>query len=145
MSRACNRPRTRGPSPWFDVHDPRGFPDPANTKFHGKPLVYLDNAATTQKPQSVIDAITRYYAQPERQHPPRRLSAEPDRDRLLRRSARQGAAVHQRPHNREIIFTRGTTEGINLVAASLGARAFANGDEILITAMEHHSNIVPWQ
>ncbi|MBI4536365.1 MAG: cysteine desulfurase [candidate division NC10 bacterium] len=115
------------------------------TKVHGKPLVYLDNAATTQKPRSVIEALTRYYTE-ENSNVHRGVH-------LLSQVATQAyesgrTKVRQfvnAAHDREIIFTRGTTEGINLVAQTYGRRALRAGDEVLISAMEHHSNIVPWQ
>ncbi len=114
-------------------------------KVHGKPLAYLDNAATTQKPQFVIDAITRFY-QEECANIHRAVH-------LLSEEATQayeGARVRiQRFLNaresREVIFVRGATEGINLVAATFGKQRIGPGDEVIITAMEHHSNIVPWQ
>lgn len=129
----------------FDVETIRkDFPILASSVY-GKPLVYLDNAATTQKPQCVLDALTKYYTE-------------------------QNANIHRGVHflsevatfeyekargkvknflnaadSKEIIFTKGTTDGINLVAHSYG-RTFINaGDEVIISAMEHHSNIVPWQ
>ena len=116
-----------------------------HTRVHGKPLVYLDNAATTQKPEIVLDTLDHYYRE-------------------------QNANIHRGVHHlsevatfeyekargkvknligasdtKEIIFTRGTTESINLVAASYGRQFLAKGDEVIISAMEHHSNIVPWQ
>jgi cysteine desulfurase / selenocysteine lyase len=112
---------------------------------HGRPLVYLDNAATSQKPQAVIDALADYY---------RADNANVHRGvhRLSERAteAYEGARVRiQRflnaAHPREIVFVRGTTEGINLVAQTHGRRAVGPGDEVVITALEHHSNIVPWQ
>lgn len=114
-------------------------------KVHGKPLVYLDNAATTQKPKAVLDAMSRYYAEE---------NANVHRGvHLLSQVATQAyesgrTRIRQflnAAHDREIIFTRGTTEGINLVAQTYGRRHLRAGDEVLITAMEHHSNIVPWQ
>ena len=120
------------------------FPALSQTVY-GKPLVYLDNAATSQKPQSVIDAITGYYA---------RDCANIHRGiHSLSERATEGyegtRAKVQRflnaPDSREIIFVRGTTEGINLVAHSFVRPRLKVGDEVLITAMEHHSNIVPWQ
>jgi cysteine desulfurase/selenocysteine lyase len=112
---------------------------------HGKPLVYLDNAASCQKPQVVIDAISecysRYYANIHRGvHTLSELST----------AAYEGARAKVRTFlnaasTREIIFTRGTTEAINLVASSFGNTHVGPGDEMLITTMEHHSNIVPWQ
>ncbi|HET7650796.1 MAG TPA: cysteine desulfurase [Gammaproteobacteria bacterium] len=111
----------------------------------GKPLVYLDNAATSQKPLAVIDAISAYY---------RETNSNVHRGvhRLSERATEQyeaaRAAVSDFIHSsssREIIFTRGTTEAINLVAQSYGRSRFQPGDEIIVSVMEHHSNIVPWQ
>jgi len=109
------------------------------------PLVYLDNAATTQKPQSVIDATSRYYAA-ENANIHRGVHWLSERateayDRV-REEARQFLGAK---HGHEIIFTRGTTEGINLVASSFGEAFVKPGDEIVVTEMEHHSNLVPWQ
>jgi cysteine desulfurase/selenocysteine lyase len=112
---------------------------------HGKPLVYLDNAATTQKPLAVIDAerdvYERSYANVHRGVHLLSVEATEACERA-REKARDflGAA-----ESREIVFVRGTTEAINLVAATYGRKNVAAGDEVLITAMEHHSNIVPWQ
>ena len=112
---------------------------------HGRPLVYLDSAATSQKPQVVLDALADYYA---------RDNANVHRGvhRLSERAteAYEGARGRiQRflnaAHSREIVFVRGTTEGINLVAQTYGRRTVGPGDEVVITALEHHSNIVPWQ
>ncbi len=114
-------------------------------KVHGKPLVYLDNAATTQKPQAVIDALTRYY-RTENSNVHRGVHFLSEVATQAYESAR--TRVRQflnAAHDREIIFTRGTTESINLVAASYGRSRVQPGDEVLISAMEHHSNIVPWQ
>jgi cysteine desulfurase/selenocysteine lyase len=112
---------------------------------HGRPLVYLDNAATTQKPRQVIDAIRRFYEETNANvhRAVHTLSEEAT-------AAYEGArAKIQRFVNaaepREIIFVRGTTEAINLVAHSFVRPRLGPGDEVLISAMEHHSNIVPWQ
>lgn len=114
-------------------------------KVHGRPLVYLDNAATSQKPQSVIDAITRYYLN-DNANIHRGVHALSERSTQAYEEARRKI---QRFLNaaeaREIIFVRGATEGINLVAYSYGRRHVGPGDEVVITGMEHHSNIVPWQ
>ena len=112
---------------------------------HGKPLVYLDNAATTQKPQAVIDALVNYY-QTENSNVHRGVHTLSQ----LATDAYEGAREKVRrfinaEHDKEIIFVRGTTEGINLVAQTYGRANIGPGDEIIITAMEHHSNIVPWQ
>ena len=130
-----------------DVEAPaRRVPDPARSAAHGQPLVYLDNAATTQKPRAVIDAIAALLRDRQRQRPPRRAPAVGARHGGLRRRARRRRrASSAPPHAHEIIFTRNATEGINLVAQQLGRANLAAGDEVLISAMEHHSNIVPWQ
>ncbi len=112
---------------------------------HGKPLVYLDSAATAQKPQVMIDAITHFYqSQYGTVH---RAVYE-----LAVRSSQNYQLTRRKVQNflhaakmEEIIFTRGTTESINLIAYSFGKAFVCPGDEILISAMEHHSNIVPWQ
>ncbi|MGH7300386.1 MAG: SufS family cysteine desulfurase [Candidatus Rokuibacteriota bacterium] len=112
---------------------------------HGRPLVYLDSAATSQKPQVVIDALADYYA---------RDNANVHRGvhRLSERATEAYEAARARiqrflhaAHPREIVFVRGTTEGINLVAQTYGRRTVGRGDEVVVTALEHHSNIVPWQ
>ncbi|MFQ5851118.1 MAG: SufS family cysteine desulfurase [Candidatus Binatia bacterium] len=114
-------------------------------RVHGKPLVYLDNAATGQKPQVVIDAVNRYYST-ENSNIHRGIHFLSEQAT----AAYEGARVNVRrfinaPETREIIFVRSTTEGINLVAQSYGRTFIREGDEIIISAMEHHSNIVPWQ
>ncbi|HPO13017.1 MAG TPA: cysteine desulfurase [Candidatus Hydrogenedentes bacterium] len=116
-----------------------------NTLVRGKPLVYLDNAATTQKPQAVIDAINHYYtAQNANVH--RGVHHLSQVATCLYDDARQKiAAFLNATVECEIIFTRGTTESINLVAQSYGRQTIHEGDEIIISGMEHHSNIVPWQ
>ncbi len=112
---------------------------------NGRPLVYLDNAATTQKPLAVIEALDRYY---------REYNANIHRGvHTLSEEATEGyegaratvARFINAPSEREIVFVRGTTEAINLVAQSFGRSRLVPGDEILITHLEHHSNIVPWQ
>jgi cysteine desulfurase/selenocysteine lyase len=112
---------------------------------HGKPLVYLDNAATSQKPRAVIDAITRYYegTNSNIHRGVHFLSEHATAEYETARQTAQKFINAARAH--EIIFVRGTTEGINLVAQTFGRAQIHQGDEVLITAMEHHSNIVPWQ
>jgi cysteine desulfurase/selenocysteine lyase len=139
------RPAPPAPPRRFDVQRAReDFPALRQT-VHGHPLVYLDNAATTQKPQAVLDALARYYAQDNANvHRAAHLLSE----RATR--AYEGArAKVQRflgaADPREIVFVRGTTEAINLVAQSFGRKHVRAGDEVVISAMEHHSNIVPWQ
>ncbi len=112
---------------------------------YGKPLVYLDNAATTQKPQSVIDAITRYYSE-DNSNIHRGVHFLSERATTAFEDVRvkvQNFLGAARPE--EIVFVRGTTEGINLVANSYCRKRLQPGDEIVISGMEHHSNIVPWQ
>ena len=126
------------------IHDIRADFPILQTKIHNKPLVYFDNAATTQKPKIVIDRIRDYYENENANihRGVHHLSQVATQDYENARSRIQkyiGAAKSE-----EIIFTKGTTDGINLVASSFGA-LLKEGDEILISAMEHHSNIVPWQ
>ena len=112
---------------------------------HGKPLVYLDNAATAQKPQVVIDALSRFYER-DNSNVHRGLHALSMRSTDGYEGARARVAKFVNAADpAEIIFTRGTTESINLVAASWGGANLKSGDVILLTEMEHHSNLVPWQ
>src|SRR5690606_32521218 len=112
---------------------------------HGRPLIYLDNGATTQKPRAVIDAISRYY---EHDNANVHRGVHTLSERATTQLDRTRSTVREflnAVDDAEIIFTRGTTESINLVAHGF-ARAFLKpGDEVLITTMEHHANIVPWQ
>jgi cysteine desulfurase/selenocysteine lyase len=112
---------------------------------HGKPLIYFDNAATTQKPRAVIDAIVNYYENTNANihRGVHTLSEEATNEH---ETARQKVADFiNAKTSQEIIFTRGTTESINLVAATWARQNLREGDEIIISALEHHSNIVPWQ
>ncbi|MFL6307537.1 MAG: SufS family cysteine desulfurase [Candidatus Sulfotelmatobacter sp.] len=129
----------------FDVRKVRTDFPILSREIHGRPLVYLDNAATTQKPQAVIDAMSHYYASD---------NANIHRGvHLLSESATEAYEAARRTvqhflnaeDSSEIIFVRGTTEAINLVAQTYGRAHVGAGDEIVISAMEHHSNIVPWQ
>jgi cysteine desulfurase / selenocysteine lyase len=140
MSAAAPRP-----SPGYDVERVRkDFPILAQ-RVHGKPLVYLDNAATTQKPLAVIESevalYERSYANIHRgvHH----LSIEASE--AYEKAREKARAFINAGNEREIVFVRGTTEGINLVAQTFGRAGVAAGDEVLISALEHHSNIVPWQ
>ena len=112
---------------------------------NGKPLVYLDNAATTQKPRSVIDCIAHYY-ESHNSNVHRGVHQLSQRATYEYESARQKVCdfLHAASAS-EIVFVRGATEGINLVAQTYGREHLRGGDEVLITGMEHHSNIVPWQ
>ncbi|HEX3108930.1 MAG TPA: cysteine desulfurase [Thermoanaerobaculia bacterium] len=122
----------------------RDFPI-LSRKVRGKPLVYLDNAATTQKPQAVIDRIVRYYTE-ENSNVHRGVHYLSEVATAAYETSRTTVKkfLHARDE-KEIVFTRGTTEAINLVAQSWGRANVEAGDEVLITAIEHHSNIVPWQ
>lgn len=129
----------------FDIDAIRADFPILHQQVKGKPLVYLDNAATTQKPQVVMDALTRYYST---------INSNVHRGAhtlsdLATREFEGARETVQRfinaRHSHEIIWTRGTTESINLVAHSWARSFLRAGDEILISAMEHHSNIVPWQ
>ena len=112
---------------------------------HGKPLVYFDNAATAQKPQVVIDRIQAYYAlENSNIHRGVHFLSQQATDAYERTRALVQQLLHAEKEH-EIIFTSGTTHGINLVAQSFGRKYVKAGDEILISHMEHHSNIVPWQ
>ena len=112
---------------------------------HGKPLVYLDNAATSQKPQAVIDTLNRYYTT-ENSNVHRGIHSLSQRATEEYEGARSKVRqLLNAAEDHEIIFVRGTTEGINLVANSYGRQNIVQDDEIIISAMEHHSNIVPWQ
>src|SRR4051812_19407992 len=127
---------------WSTVRD--DFPA-LHQQVHGKPLIYLDNAATAQKPQVVIDALSRFYEH-DNANVHRGLHALSNRATEAYEGARARIARFINAANpAEIIFTRGTTESINLVAASWGGANLKSGDVILITEMEHHSNMVPWQ
>ncbi|MEM7496011.1 MAG: cysteine desulfurase [Myxococcota bacterium] len=112
---------------------------------HGKPLVYLDNAATSQKPRCVIDAISRFYEQ-DCANVHRGAHALGDAATAAYQQARERTArfIHARGAD-EIVFVRGATEGINLIAQTVGAARVRSGDEVVVSAMEHHANLVPWQ
>ena len=114
-------------------------------KVHGKPLIYFDNAATSQKPRAVIDALVHYYEH-DNANVHRGIHELSNRATKAYEAARARAAkfINARSAD-EIVFTRGTTEGINLVANAWGTKTLKTGDVILLTEMEHHSNLVPWQ
>jgi cysteine desulfurase/selenocysteine lyase len=114
-------------------------------QIHGKPLVYLDNAATTQKPQAVLDAIASYYTDINA-NVHRGVHELSERATEAYEGGRERVRVFLNAASvREIVFTRNATEGINLVAHSFARPRLQPGDEVLVSAMEHHSNIVPWQ
>ncbi|MFN5331287.1 MAG: aminotransferase class V-fold PLP-dependent enzyme, partial [Bacteroidota bacterium] len=128
-----------------DVQSIRRLFPALHQEVNGKPLIYFDNAATTQKPLSVMEALQTYYKQDN-------ANIHRGAHTLADRATIQFEAVRESirgflgaKESAEIIFTKGTTEGINLVAKTFGKKFIAKGDEILISTMEHHSNIVPWQ
>ena len=138
-------PETLAAKTGFDVRVVREDFPILREKAYGKPLVYLDNAATTQKPQQVIDRISEYYTH-ENSNVHRGIHYLSERATTAYENARK--IIRDHIHAREeceIIFTRGTTDGINLIAQTLGRSSVKADDEILISAIEHHSNIVPWQ
>ena len=129
----------------FDVEKVRRDFPILNQRIHGKALVYLDNAATTQKPQAVIDAMVRSYAEDNANiHRGVHLLSERATRAYEEARGKIQKFLNAR-ESREIIFVRGTTEAINLVAQTFGRANIGRGDEVLLTEMEHHSNIVPWQ
>ena len=129
----------------FDVASVRKDFPILSSLVHGKPLVYLDNAATTQKPQIVLDTLTKYYTEQNSNihrgvhHLSEVATFEYEKARGKVKNLLNAA------DSKEIIFTKGTTDGINLVAHSYGRKYISAGDEVIVSAMEHHSNIVPWQ
>ncbi|MCC6549855.1 MAG: cysteine desulfurase [Ignavibacteriaceae bacterium] len=129
----------------FNVHEIRKDFPILHTEVHGKPLVYLDNAASTQKPQCVIDKVAEYYSATNANiH--RGVHLLSQKATLEYEGVREKLAAYlNASSSKEIIFTRGTTEAINLVAYSYGRKYIHEGDEIIISYLEHHSNIVPWQ
>ena len=139
------RAEARQVVPAFDVERIRADFPILHQKAHGHQLIYLDNAATSQKPKAVIDAVVRYYERNNANihrgvhYLSEKATAEYETARRVVQSF-----IHAR-ESREIIFVRSTTEAINLVAQTYGRRHVNAGDEVLITALEHHSNIVPWQ
>jgi cysteine desulfurase/selenocysteine lyase len=139
-------PQAAGRTPRaFDVERIRDDFPALHREVHGRPLVYLDNAASAQKPRAVIDTIEYYYST-DYANVHRGLHYLSERASDAFEAARRKVRdfIHARDE-REVVFTRGTTEAINLVAQTFGRRFIGRDDEILITEMEHHSNIVPWQ
>ena len=128
----------------YDLNKVRADFPILSRQVYNRPLVYLDNAATTQKPRKVVDAITEEY-----------YSVNANVHRGVHFLSQQATQLHEEARERvrqfinarsieEIVFTRGTTESLNLIASSLG-ESFREGDEIIVSELEHHSNIVPWQ
>jgi cysteine desulfurase/selenocysteine lyase len=129
----------------FDVHAVRAQFPALHQEVHGEPLVYLDNAATSQKPRQVIDAVREYYER-DNSNVHRGVHTLSERATLAYAAARDTTQRFiNAAERREIVFVRGTTEAINLVAQSHGRPRLRQGDRIVISHLEHHSNIVPWQ
>ncbi|HWF04607.1 MAG TPA: aminotransferase class V-fold PLP-dependent enzyme, partial [Candidatus Angelobacter sp.] len=145
MSTAAKTPHEIHPARAFDVQKVRRDFPVLHQKVHGKPLVYLDNAATTQKPLAVIEAIQHYYLH-DNSNIHRGVHTLSERATEHYENVREQARKFlNAASTKEIIFVRGTTEAINLVAQTYGRKNVGRGDEVIITALEHHSNIVPWQ
>ncbi len=147
MSQSASRskPRRARGDNRFDVAAVRADFPALDQEIHGRPLVYLDNGATTQKPRAVLDAIRHYYEHDNANvHRGVHTLSERATDAYEGARARTARFINA-PDQREIVFTRGTTESINLVAQAWGRPQLGVGDEIVVSMMEHHSNIVPWQ
>jgi cysteine desulfurase/selenocysteine lyase len=136
---------TAARAPVLDVEAVRADFPALHQEIHGQPLVYLDNAATTQKPRAVIERVNAFY-ESDCANVHRGVHALSQRATVAYEQARTAIKAHLgADDSREIVLTRGTTEAINLVAHSFVRPRLRHGDEVLVTAMEHHSNIVPWQ
>jgi len=145
MSTVVNLALSAPPLPAYNVWNVRGDFPALRQRVHGRKLVYLDNAATTQKPRAVIDALGRWYAE-DCANVHRGLHTLSERSTAAYEAARDTVRRFLNAEDaRAIVFVRGATEGINLVAHSYGRARLRAGDEILISGLEHHSNIVPWQ
>ena len=145
MSALLTEPSAQESASDFDIELLRRHFPILGKKVYGKPLVYLDNAATSQKPQAVIDALSRFYSKDNANvHRGVHYLAERATEEYEGARAKVRRFLNAKRAS-EIIFVRGTTEAINLVAQTYGKTHVGAGDEVLITAMEHHSNIVPWQ
>jgi len=142
---AAGQSKTATPVPSFDVDGVRRDFPALHQYVNGKPLIWLDNAATTQKPQAVIDATSRFYAR-DNSNIHRAAHALAARSTELFEAGREKVRKFLGAGDaKEIVFARGTTEAINLVAQSYGRQNIGAGDEIILTELEHHANIVPWQ
>ncbi|WP_026952102.1 cysteine desulfurase [Algoriphagus mannitolivorans] len=129
----------------LNIDQIRGLFPVLHQEVHGKPLIYFDNAATTQKPKAVIEALVNYY-ELDNSNIHRGAHALADRATRYYENTRESVRDFiNAKESAEIIFTKGTTESINLVALTFGRKFIGKGDEIIISTLEHHSNIVPWQ
>ncbi len=144
MTTATSAPPAPVAPALFDAAARRADFPALDQQVHGKPLVYLDSAATTQKPRAVIEAISRFYER-DNANVHRGVHALSERATKAFEGARLTVARFLNADPREVVFVRGATEAINLVAASFGRPRLQAGDELVVTTLEHHSNIVPWQ
>jgi cysteine desulfurase/selenocysteine lyase len=143
MEQLLEKPRTRASN--FNVEAIRQDFPVLQQEVYGRHLVYLDNAATTQKPNTVIERIRHFYAA-EYGTVRRGVYALSERSTRAFEEAREKVARFiNAPSASEIVFTKGTTEAINLVASSYGRAFLQAGDEVIISGLEHHANIVPWK
>ena len=145
MTTPTAHPAPQADSGPLDIAAIRGQFPILDIEINGKPLIYLDNAATSQKPQAVIDSLVEYYSSFNANvHRGVHTLSQQATDIYEDTRVKAQAFINARDA-REIIYVRGTTEAINLVASSYGRANVGDGDDVIITAMEHHSNIVPWQ
>ncbi|NKB22482.1 MAG: SufS family cysteine desulfurase [Alphaproteobacteria bacterium] len=141
----ATNPENAMPTPAFDIESVRQDFPILSEEVYGKPLVYLDSGASAQKPRAVIDAISSVYeSEYANVHRGVHYMSQKATDRMEAARETVRAFINARDI-REVIFVRGATEGINLVASSWGRQNLSEGDEIILSVMEHHSNIVPWQ
>ena len=129
----------------FDINDIRSQFPILDRSVYNRPLVYLDNAATSQTPRRVVDAIEKSYFETKANVHRGVFSVSQEATELMEATRTRVQKYIGAESRDEIVFTRGTTEAINLVAASYGGTFFKDGDEVILTVMEHHANIVPWQ
>lgn len=141
---AAVRPAPARPAAALDALRLRADFPILDQQVHGRPLVYLDSAATTQKPRAVIEAISRYYER-DNANVHRGVHALSERATRAFEGARATVARFLSADPREVIFVRGATEAVNLVAQTFGRQRVGAGDEVVVTTLEHHSDIVPWQ
>ncbi len=129
----------------FDINKVRADFPILQKQVYGKPLVYLDNAATTQKPRAVIERIHKYYSEENCNIHRGVHYLSQEATAAFEETRAYVASLLNAAHKEEIVFTKGATESVNLVASAFGRKVVGQGDEVIISAMEHHSNLVPWQ
>ena len=141
----ANHPAARGATATFDPHVVRRDFPILEREINGRPLVYLDSASSSQKPRVVIDAVDRYYREYNANVHRGIYTIGEESTAAYERARVQVARFINAPDSHEIVFTRNATEAINLVSYSWGRRNISRGDAIVLTEMEHHANLVPWQ